>query len=284
MFGSEGAPTFSALRPLIRVQIISDNRLLRDSLARELDARDEFSVVGVSGGFAAPGMARGAHPEVAVLDATATDAEVVREVIDGSPGTQVVALGVADEERVVACAEAGVVGYVGAEGSLDDVTAAIEGASRGEPRCTPEVVAALLRRVAALAGASRPARHGLPTLTGREHQVVALIETGLSNKEIARRLHVEVATVKNHVHNILKKLDAKSRVEIVARVRQTRPVSPLAFADDSVGRTWTPSSPAMDRRRNPSLSPAEADVSTSAADDGDEGAGARPPVAARAGS
>src|SRR5207245_6604843 len=82
---SESAPTFSALRPLIRVQIISDNRLLRDSLARELDARDEFSVVGVSGGFAAPGMARGAHPEVAVLDATATAADVVRAVIDGSP-------------------------------------------------------------------------------------------------------------------------------------------------------------------------------------------------------
>jgi len=204
---------------LIRVQIISDNRLLRDTLARELDARGEFSVVGVSGGVAAPGMARGSQPEVVVLDATATDAEVVREVLDGSPATQVVALGVADEDRVVACAEAGVVGYVGVEGSFDDVTDAIEEASRGEPHCTPEVVAALLRRVAALAGAARPAK-GLPALTNREHQVVALIEGGLSNKEIASRLQIELPTVKNHVHRILAKLDVRRRGEAAARVRE----------------------------------------------------------------
>jgi DNA-binding CsgD family transcriptional regulator len=184
----------------------------------------------------------------------------------------------------VACAEAGVVGYVGAEGSLDDVTAAIEGAARGEPRCTPQVVAALLRRVAALAGEVRPTRVGLPALTGREHQVVALIEAGLSNKEIARRLHVEVATVKNHVHNILKKLQARSRVEIVARVRQVQgwPSNPLVLADDAAARTWP--SPGLERRRNPGFSPAEADGAVPENENVDQGAGAHRPLAARAGS
>src|SRR5881296_1366294 len=92
--------------------------------------------------------------------------------------------------------------------------------SRGVAICSPRVAACLLRRVAALA-----AGHGgdLPRaqLTNREREIVRLIDNGLSNKEIARALGIEVATVKNHVHNILEKLQVHRRGEAAARVRGT---------------------------------------------------------------
>jgi DNA-binding NarL/FixJ family response regulator len=74
--------------------------------------------------------------------------------------------------------------------------------------------------LAALSGAQHSRSHAV--LTQRERQVVSLIERGLSNKEIARDLGIQVTTVKGHVHNILEKLDARRRSEIVARVRDGR--------------------------------------------------------------
>ena len=88
------------------------------------------------------------------------------------------------------------------------------------------MTASLLRRVAALAAGNGG---GLPRaqLTSREREIVGLIDRGLSNKEIARDLGIEVATVKNHVHNILEKLQVHRRGEAAARVRgiATRRVS-----------------------------------------------------------
>src|SRR5436853_2470 len=92
----------------------------------------------------------------------------------------------------------------GCEEGLASLPAVLEGGDRGEAVCSPRVAARLLRRVAALAaGSVGPLR---THLTGRECEVVRLIDDGLSNKEIARGLGIEVATVKNHVHNILEKL------------------------------------------------------------------------------
>src|SRR5439155_827652 len=106
------------------------------------------------------------------------------------------------------------------EASIDDLVTVIESVARGEAICSPRVAAGLLRRVAALA-----AGHGgdLPRaqLTNREREIVRLIDNGLSNKEIARALGIEVATVKNHVHNILEKLQVHRRGEAAARVRGT---------------------------------------------------------------
>ncbi len=82
--------------------------------------------------------------------------------------------------------------------------------------CTPRIAALLLRRVAE---AAAPRSSGLERLTPRETEIVDLIEQGLSNKQIARRLSIELATVKNHVHNILEKLEVARRGEAVARVR-----------------------------------------------------------------
>jgi DNA-binding NarL/FixJ family response regulator len=117
---------------------------------------------------------------------------------------------------------------------LDDIVAATTAVVRGETACSPRVAATLLRRVADRAR-ERPYSEFAP-LTSRERQVVALIDEGLSNKEIAARLCIELSTVKNHVHNLLEKLGARGRAEAAARVRVALHASGAARADpDAVG-------------------------------------------------
>jgi DNA-binding NarL/FixJ family response regulator len=101
-------------------------------------------------------------------------------------------------------AEVGAVGFVPRDASLEDLVETIESAVRGELRCTATLAAKLVQ---ALSSRERPAAGHAPRspLTARESEIVQLIDEGLSNKEIAVRLGIEVATVKNHVHNLLEK-------------------------------------------------------------------------------
>src|SRR5262249_56738057 len=107
---------------------------------------------------------------------------------------------------------------------------AIESAVRQELRCDARMAATLCRRLAALAGSTPTLRDS--TLTGREQEILALVDNGLSNKDIARRLNIEVATVKNHVHSVLGKLGVSTRGQAAAslhRMSQTRaPRSPFS--------------------------------------------------------
>jgi len=119
---------------------------------------------------------------------------------------------------VIACAEAGVSGYVTREASLDELTGVVESVARGESPCSPRISALLLRRVAETAG-RRTETDAARRLTRREAEIVGLIDEGLSNKQIAGRLSIELATVKNHVHSILEKLQVERRAEAAARVR-----------------------------------------------------------------
>jgi two-component system, NarL family, nitrate/nitrite response regulator NarL len=152
--------------------------------------------------------------------ATPESLGLVRRIRHATPEVKVVALAVPDDESsVVACAEAGVAGYVTRDQSIEDVVAVVESVAHGELIASPRVAATLLRRVTALA-ADRGAS-ALPgaRLTPRELEIVALIEKRRSNKQIARELCIEVNTVKNHVHSILKKLHVDRRADAVERVR-----------------------------------------------------------------
>lgn len=135
------------------------------------------------------------------------------------PDLRVVAMGVPEDEAdILACAEAGVAGFVCLNSSVDDLVEAVEAAMAGKLHCTGRVAGALLRRVGALAVAEGPEEPGF-RLTSREVEVAGCLDEGLTNKEIASRLHIEVSTVKNHVHNILDKVGAHTRGEAAARVR-----------------------------------------------------------------
>jgi DNA-binding NarL/FixJ family response regulator len=159
---------------------------------------------------------------VVLLDAASHGAlEGACAIRASSPDAAVVALGVANAEGdVIACAEAGVAGYVVREGSVEDLIATVESAARGELRCSPRMAGALVRRLARLA-AGQPIPDGA-RLTRRELEIVRMIDDGLSNKEIAVRLSIEVATVKNHVHHLLEKLGVRRRGEAAAKLRMRR--------------------------------------------------------------
>lgn len=201
-----------------RVLIVSSNRLYREGLMQMLAQRDGFVVVGATCDRAQTvEVAREVQPNVVLLDLSTPGTEgVTHDLKNRVPGVPIVALGVADAEReVLSCVEAGMAGYVGRDGSLDDVVAAVADAASGELHCSPKIAGSLMRRVAVLAAAHVAAPPRI-RLTSREREVVDLLEKDFSNKEIATALCIEVATVKNHVHNLLEKLNVHKRSHVAA--------------------------------------------------------------------
>ena len=202
--------------------IVASVRLYREGLAQVFREEDDVEVVAAAAD--APECLRlltRARPHIVLLDMSDHGLAGVRAIRATAPGVRIVAVAVPDREvDVLACAEAGVAGYVTHEQSLEDVVAVVESVARGEMICSPRIAATLLRRVATLAAERQP-RPPEASLTSRELEIVALIDRGLSNKQIGRQLCIEVATVKNHVHNILEKLQVRRRSEAVARVRRS---------------------------------------------------------------
>jgi two-component system nitrate/nitrite response regulator NarL len=216
------APPSDADGAPIRVFIVASVRLYREGLAAVLDQQCGIDV-GVAGdvrAFFDDPPCGGA--DVTLLDMTvAGSLAAVRRVSSLGDVPRVVAVAVPDDDdyQVIACAEAGVHGYVTRDEPLNDLLHAVESAARGEAPCSARVSRALLKRVRSVAQqpdarSSSDARR----LTARELEIVALIAQGLSNKEIATRLTIERATVKNHVHNILGKLGVDDRAAAVHRV------------------------------------------------------------------
>ncbi len=206
--------------PVIRVLVVSDIRLYREGLALVLDRNERMRVTAACANVAdAMALESAALSDAFLLDMASADAFAgIRQISDRFPRARIVALGVGRRDSdVIACAEAGIAGYVFRDASIEELVATVESAVRGELRCTPDVAATLLRRVAVLAEAT-DASIGT-RLTRREWDIVRLIEHGMSNKEIAARLCIEIATVKNHIHNLLEKLGARTRAEAAAKLR-----------------------------------------------------------------
>jgi two-component system, NarL family, nitrate/nitrite response regulator NarL len=199
---------------MIRIVIVAGTRLFRDGLAQLIGDR---SGLAIAAALAAPPDSADAFDQlsadVILLDmATPESHAIARRLHDLPRPIPIVVLGIADsDEEVIASTEAGAAGYVTRDGSVDELVTAIESAARGELVCTPRVAGTLARRLAALAASTkRPAK---ARLSRRECEIAALLGEDLSNKEIAVRLRIEVATVKNHVHNLLEKLNVQTRSE-----------------------------------------------------------------------
>jgi two-component system nitrate/nitrite response regulator NarL len=163
-------------------------------------------------------------PHVLVIDvATASGLEDVRALASNAVGPlAIVAIGVPDDEdEVMACVEAGAAGYVLHSQPLADLFEVAQRAVAGEAICSPRLTAALMRRLADQAAAGgRLGDDAADRLTRREREVLVLIEQGCSNKEIASALSIDVRTVKNHVHNILDKLEVARRGQAAALARR----------------------------------------------------------------
>jgi two-component system nitrate/nitrite response regulator NarL len=210
----------------ISVLIVADVRLYREGLSTSLGRREHLAVLGEAGSReAALALVASNPPDVVVLDmATRDSLAIVRAISSAAPSVKTIAFAIEELDReILACGEAGVAGWVAREGSLDDLVATIESVSREELVCSARMAATLFRRLASL---RRTPQVAADPLTAREREIAALIERGLSNKEIAQRLNIEVATVKNHVHSILGKLQVGSRGAAAASRRDRGPSRP----------------------------------------------------------
>jgi two-component system nitrate/nitrite response regulator NarL len=206
----------------MRVMVCSHIRLYRDGLAGFLNTIDGLVLVATTGNDErCVQAARSLLPDVVLLDAATPDgAATVLLLRRAAPGLRVIALAVPDDEAgLIALAEAGVAAYLTGEESLEDLRGVLAAVERGEARCSPRIAALLLGRLTALACDRESERAARVALTPRELEIVELIAQGLSNKQIALSLRIEVATVKNHVHNILEKLGVDRRGKAVEQLR-----------------------------------------------------------------
>jgi DNA-binding NarL/FixJ family response regulator len=213
-------------RERIRVMVVGDVRLYREGIAASLEHRADLEVVCAGRSSDAHLRVVECNPDVMVLDMAATGSlDLVRRIASSAPHLRVVAFAVEETEHdILLCAEAGAAGYVASDGTLEDLVNTIRSVARGELLCSPRIAATLFRALRVQTSEPGIDRLAL-TLTAREREIAPLLERGLSNKEIATQLHIEVATVKNHVHNLLEKLQVGSRGEAAARLRSPTPLS-----------------------------------------------------------
>jgi two-component system nitrate/nitrite response regulator NarL len=216
------------------VLIIASIRIYREGLALILASHPSVTIAALtSGREPAREYLIHARADVVLLDLMTPDsAAVVRDVEQlHSPAPPVVALGMLEtEQEMLSCIESGIAGLVSRDASIDELVTTLESAARGELKCSPHFAAALMRRVAALA-AARESSLSPDRLTARECEIVHLLEENLSNKEIATRLGIEITTVKNHVHNLLEKLQLHRRSDVTRRIARSalalpRPIGP----------------------------------------------------------
>lgn len=211
----------------IRIVIFHSNHLLRESLLVALAQQDGI-VVSPEVSRLDQIHAKGAEfqSDLFLVEASAPlqiCLEQVKCLQTIVPGCKTIMLGVPNtDEAVLACIEVGgVSGYVLDNGTFDDVVRNILTVAAGETVCSPHVANLAFARMSALARQANATGANQPQyLTRREREIIESIEKGLSNKEIATRLHIEVSTVKNHVHNILEKLQLQDRRSAVQYVRE----------------------------------------------------------------
>lgn len=223
---------------MIRMLLAHPSRLICDSLRAALDNVADVYVVGCATTteelyFLLP------HANVLLLgteleDTTALD--MLDELRLTHPQTKVLILGV-DEcpHTIIRYVESGAAGYILQNESVEEVAQKLQAAHQEEAIISPAIAAALMSRLTHLANLEMPLAFArargaqLEELTGREEEVLELITAGCTNQEIAEKLVIECGTVKNHVHNILRKLEVKSRHE-AASLFQIEAEQQLALA------------------------------------------------------
>jgi DNA-binding NarL/FixJ family response regulator len=215
-------PDAASDAPPIALVLIDDNRLLREGLAAMIHTQPGFRVLAASADVEeAIAEVRQAKPDVVLLDFGLADFDsltLTTTVRAEVPEVRVIVMGLMPaQEDVADYVRAGASGFIMKDASFDDFFATIRSVSAGEqvlPKALTESLFTQIVRIAASRNKAQ-AREAV-RVTARERQVIDLLAEGLSNKEIAARLHIAVHTVKSHVHNVLEKLALHSRLEVAA--------------------------------------------------------------------
>lgn len=206
----------------IALVLIDDNRLLREGLITMIHAQPGFKVLAASADAdEALVKVREANPDVVLIDFGLEDHDslsITATVHAEVPGAKVIVMGLLRaQEEVAQYVRAGASGFVMKDASFEQFLRTIRDVAAGERILPTQLTDSLFTQIARNV-ASKPKARVMEAvrLTTRERQVIDLLGEGLSNKEIASRLHIAVHTVKSHVHNVLEKLALHSRLEVAA--------------------------------------------------------------------
>ncbi|HLX19809.1 MAG TPA: response regulator transcription factor [Gaiellaceae bacterium] len=201
----------------LRVLIADDHDLFRTGL-RNLLEEQGVQIVGEAGsGVEAVRFVREAAPDVVIMDLNMPGmggVEATRHIASVAPLTRVVVLTISDEDAdVMDAILAGACGYLLKDSSIDELMAGIRAAWRGESLISPTIAAKVLQRVRATSAQPEIAAAIRSELSDREIEVLKLIANGKDNALIAAELHISPKTVKNHISNILMKLQIDNRIQ-----------------------------------------------------------------------
>jgi DNA-binding NarL/FixJ family response regulator len=207
----------------IRTMIVDDHALFRRGLEMVLDSEPDIELVGqASDGAEAVEKAGDSLPDVVLMDIRmprSSGIQACRELKDVVPSAKIVMLTISDEEEdLFEAIRAGASGYLLKDIPLDEVADTVRAVDGGQSLINPSMAGKLLTEFATLARheeSERPQQVPAPKLTDREMQVLKLIARGMNNRDIAKELFISENTVKNHVRNILEKLQIHSRMEAV---------------------------------------------------------------------
>lgn len=212
---------------MIRVLLVNEIELTCNLIATVLEDEEDMQVVGRTGSTT-EALDRISGCDVALVSprlGNERSLSFVSRVKEQAPDVKVLMLGLTEtEEQVLPYVQAGASGYVLPDDSVDDMLARIRAATANRAIVSPEIAAALIARIGELAREQTGPilEDGITAeLTPRELEILYLIDEGLTNQEIADQLVIEVGTVKNHVHNILQKLDVGNRREAAAYLALT---------------------------------------------------------------
>jgi DNA-binding NarL/FixJ family response regulator len=207
----------------IRVLIADDHALFRRGLEMVLDEEADIDIVGqASDGAEARDTAAESLPDVVLMDIRMpkiSGIEACRAMKEATPSTKIVMLTISDEEEdLFEAIRAGASGYLLKDIPLDEVAGSVRAVHGGQSLISPSMAGKLLTEFASMARSTeeeRPQQVPAPKLSAREMEVLKLVAKGMNNRDIAKDLFISENTVKNHVRNILEKLQIHSRMEAV---------------------------------------------------------------------
>jgi two-component system response regulator DegU len=219
----------------IKLLVIEDNRLLREGITAMIKEQSDLKVVAALG--TSENILKKINtlkPNVALLDLglrSQNSLQVVKSVKKNFTGVKIIVMDLVPvQEEVLEFVQAGVSGFILKDATVDDFLRTIRSVAQGNKVLPPHLTGSLFSQIVehAVRGPKRSSLIKSVRMTKREKQVIELVADGLTNKEIAQKLHLSTYTVKSHVHNILEKLALHTRVQIAKYAHTTEGYQDIA--------------------------------------------------------